>query len=65
MSGVIECGKVYQLRDFQKIANLGESAMKTARRECDQLGINLVVQVGRISFVRGDDFHAYIGLKDK
>lgn len=53
---IIECGKCYRLPDFLKITNMGDRAL----REAKDRGLR-VTYSGRIGWVRGDDFHAYLG----
>jgi len=53
--GVVLSDATYQLREFQRITGLGDSALRAARRK----GLT-VRRVGRLSFVRGQDFHHYL-----
>lgn len=53
---VIECGKCYRLPEFLKLAKMGDRAL----REAKDKGF-CVIYVGRLGWVRGDDFHAFLG----
>ena len=52
---VIECGKSYRLPEFQKISGMGERAVRAAQKK----GLK-VIYVGRVGWIRGDDFHAFL-----
>ena len=52
---VIETSKVYPLKDFQRVTGMGVAALREARRK----GL-LVRRVGLRSFIRGEDFDAYV-----
>lgn len=53
--GVIEAAAAYTLPEFQSITQLGDAAMRQARRK----GL-AVTKVGRRSFVYGQDFIDYM-----
>ena len=53
---IIESSSIYPLRDFKNMTGLCDAAMRAARRQGLQ-----VVRVGRNKFVRGSDFHKYLG----
>lgn len=54
-AGVISCGEVYTLREFQARSGLGEAALRTARRA----GLR-VVRFKNRSYVRGQDFLEFL-----
>jgi hypothetical protein len=56
--GVILADATYPLPEFQRLSGLGEAALRQARRQ----GL-VVTAIGRRRFVRGADFHAFIGGK--
>ncbi|MHC2066563.1 hypothetical protein ACYFX5_03740 [Bremerella sp. T1] len=56
VEGVIECGKCYRLTEFMRIANMGQKAL----REAKEKGLT-VIYVGRVGWVTGDSFHAFLG----
>jgi len=56
--GVILADATYPLPEFQRLSGLGEAALRQARRQ----GL-VVTAIGRRRFVRGADFHAFIGSK--
>jgi hypothetical protein len=55
---VILADATYPLPEFQRLSGLGEAALRQARRQ----GL-VVTAIGRRRFVRGADFHAFIGSK--
>ena len=55
LQGVIEATATYSLPVFQSITQLGDSAMRQARRK----GL-AVRKVGRRSFVYGQDFNDFL-----
>lgn len=61
---VIENGKTYKLADFRAITELGLNSMRRIRARCEELGITLVRYEGRRAYVRGDDWHEYLGHTD-
>lgn len=54
--GAIESAAVYPLPEFQRLSGLGEAALRKARRQ----GLT-VTAIGRRRFIRGTDFHEFIG----
>ena len=54
--GVILADATYPLPEFKRLSGLGEAALRQARRQ----GL-MVTAIGRRRFVRGADFHAFIG----
>jgi hypothetical protein len=56
--GVILADATYPLPEFQKLTGLGEAALRKARRQ----GLT-VTTIGRRRFVRGADFHEFIGAR--
>lgn len=54
--GAIESAAVYPLPEFQRLSGLGEAALRKARRQ----GLS-VTTIGRRRFIRGADFHEFIG----
>jgi len=54
--GVILADATYPLSEFKRLSGLGEAALRQARRR----GL-VVTAIGRRRFVRGADFHAFIG----
>jgi hypothetical protein len=55
----IEPDQVYRLDQFMALSGLGIAAMRTARR-----GGLPVLYVGNRGFVRGSDFHAWLGSRE-
>jgi hypothetical protein len=58
--GVILADACYPLPEFQRLSGLGEAALRQARRQ----GL-VVTAIGRRRFVRGADFHAFIGSRPR
>jgi len=58
--GVILADATYPLPEFQRLSGLGEAALRQARRQ----GL-VVTAIGRRRFVRGADFHAFIGSRPR
>jgi len=54
--GVILADATYPLPEFQRLSGLGEAALRKARRQ----GLT-VTTIGRRRFVRGADFHEFVG----
>lgn len=52
----IQSGSTYPLNEFARRAGLGKQALRTARRQ----GLK-VRRLGNRSYVRGDDFHEFVG----
>ncbi len=52
---VIETSKVYPLAEFKRVTGMGTAALREARRK----GL-IVRRVGLRSFIRGEDFDAYV-----
>jgi hypothetical protein len=55
-SRVIECGKAYPLDEFRDLTKLGYRGLRDAQSQ----GLR-VIYVGKAAFVRGDDWHAWLG----
>ena len=58
--GVILADATYPLPEFKRLSGLGEAALRQARRQ----GL-MVTAIGRRRFVRGADFHAFIGSRPR
>jgi hypothetical protein len=54
--GVILADATYPLPEFQRLSGLGEAALRKARGQ----GLT-VTSIGRRRFIRGADFHEFIG----
>lgn len=58
--GVILADATYPLPEFQRLSGLGQAALRQARRQ----GL-VITAIGRRRFVRGADFHAFIGSRPR
>lgn len=59
-SRAVECGKVFPLKEFLALTKLGAQGLREAKAD----GLR-VVYLGKSAYVRGDDWHDFLGGKGR